>query len=133
MFDPKTRVLVIDDMMTMRKLVTKVCKDLGFADVTEAADGAKGWEAIQNANPPIGLVISDWNMPNSSGLDLLKRVRADSRFGALPFVMVTAEAEQHQIVEALKSGVSNYIVKPFSPETLKEKLEAVHQKLGKAA
>ena len=130
MFSPGTRVLVVDDMMTMRKLVSKTCKELGFTDITEAADGSLAWEVIANANPPIGLVISDWNMPNTSGLDLLKRVRADSRFGKLPFVMVTAEAEQHQIVEAVKSGVSNYVIKPFSADVLKEKLEAVHKKMG---
>ena len=68
-------------------------------------------------------------MPNATGLDLLKRIRADSRFGKLPFVMVTAEAEQHQLVEAIKAGVSNYVIKPFTPEILKEKLEAVHKKM----
>jgi two-component system chemotaxis response regulator CheY len=129
MFDPKTRILIVDDMMTMRKLVGKVCKELGFTDLTEASDGAKAWEAITAATPPFGLVISDWNMPGTSGLDLLKRVRGDSRFGKLPFVMVTAEAEQHQIVEAIKAGVSNYLVKPFTADALKEKLEAVHKKL----
>ena len=129
MFDVSTRLLIVDDMMTMRKLVAKVCKELGFTDITEASDGAKGWEAINNASPPIGLVISDWNMPNTTGLDLLKRVRSDSRFGKLPFVMVTAEAEQHQIVEAVKAGVSNYVVKPFTADTLKEKLETVHKKI----
>ena len=129
MFDPKTRILVVDDMMTMRKLVSKVCKDLGFTDLTEASDGILGWEAISNANPAFGLVISDWNMPNCSGLDLLKRVRSDSRFSKLPFVMVTAEAEQHQIIEAVKSGVSNYVIKPFTADILKEKLEAVHKKI----
>ena len=130
MFDPKTRILVVDDMMTMRKLVSKVCKDLGFSDLTEAADGILAWEAITNASPAFGLVISDWNMPNCSGLDLLKRVRADSRFAKLPFVMVTAEAEQHQIIEAVKSGVSNYVIKPFTGDILKEKLEAVHKKIS---
>jgi two-component system chemotaxis response regulator CheY len=128
MFDPKTKILVVDDMMTMRKLVAKVCKELGFSDISEAADGAKAWEAISSANPPFGLIISDWNMPNTSGLDLLKRVRADSRFLRLPFVMVTAEAEKHQIVEAVKSGVSNYVIKPFTAAMLKEKLEVAHQK-----
>ena len=132
MFDPKTRILVVDDMMTMRKLVSKCCKDLGFSDITEASDGAKAWEVIASANPPIGLVISDWNMPNTSGLDLLRRVRADSRYGKLPFVMVTAEAEQHQIIEAVKAGVSNYVIKPFTPQTLAEKLEAVYKKITAA-
>ncbi len=130
MFDPKTRILVIDDMMTMRKLVSKICKELGFTDITEASDGAQGWEAINSANPPFGLIISDWNMPNTTGLDLLKRVRADSRFVKLPFVLVTAEAEQHQVVEAIKAGVSNYVVKPFTAESLKEKLEAAYKKMS---
>ncbi len=134
MFDPTTRVLVIDDMLTMRKLVSKVCKELGFTDITEAADGAKGWEAVNSASPPFGLIISDWNMPNSTGIDLLKRIRSDSRFANLPFVLVTAEAEQHQVVEAVKAGVSAYVVKPFNAEALKAKLEAVHQKMvGKPA
>jgi two-component system chemotaxis response regulator CheY len=132
MFSPDTHVLVVDDMMTMRKLVTKTCKELGFTQITDAADGALAWAAIQNANPPIGLIISDWNMPNTSGLDLLKRVRADSRFGKLPFIMVTAEAEQTQIMEAVKSGVSNYVIKPFTADVLKEKLEAVHKKMSSA-
>lgn len=129
MFDLKTRVLIADDMLTMRKLVGKVCKEIGFTDITEAADGAKAWEAITNANPPIGLVISDWNMPNSSGIDLCKRLRSDSRFSAIPFLMVTAEAEQHQIVEAVKAGVSNYVIKPFTADTLKAKLEIIHKKM----
>jgi two-component system chemotaxis response regulator CheY len=132
MFSPDTHVLVVDDMMTMRKLVTKTCKELGFSKITDAADGALAWAAIQQADPPIGLIISDWNMPNTSGLDLLKRVRADSRFGKIPFIMVTAEAEQHQIMEAVKSGVSNYVIKPFTAEVLKEKLEAVHKKISAA-
>lgn len=130
MFDLKTRVLVVDDMLTMRKIVSKVLKEIGFTDITEAQDGALGWQAITNAKPAIGLVISDWNMPNSTGLDLLKRVRADSKFNRLPFIMVTAEAEKHQIVEAVKAGVSNYVIKPFSPEGLREKLEQAHKKLG---
>jgi two-component system chemotaxis response regulator CheY len=129
MFDLKTRVLVVDDMLTMRKLVGKVCKEIGFTDITEASDGAKAWEAVGAASPPIGLIISDWTMPNTSGLDLLKRVRSDSRYGRLPFVLVTAEAEQHQIVEAIKAGVSNYVIKPFTAEGLREKLEAVHKKM----
>ncbi len=128
MFDPKTRILVVDDMMTMRKLVSKVCKELGFSDITEAGDGTAAWESISNAPAPFGLIISDWNMPNCTGLDLLKRLRGDQRFSKTPFVLVTAEAEQHQVVEALKAGVDQYIVKPFSPDDLKTKLEAVHKK-----
>lgn len=133
MFDLNTRILVVDDMMTMRKLVSKVCKDLGFKDIVEAEDGNKAWEVLSTATPAIGLIISDWNMPNFSGLDLLKKVRGDGRYAKLPFLMVTAEAEQHQIVQAITAGVSNYVVKPFTAETLKEKLEAVHKKFARAA
>ena len=128
MFDLKTRVLVVDDMVTMRKLVMKICKELGFTHVSEAGSVAEAWEAINSAAPSYGLVVSDWNMPNATGLDLLKRVRADSRHGKLPFVMVTAEAEKHQIVEAIQSGVTGYVVKPFTADVLKEKLEAAHKK-----
>lgn len=123
MYDPKTRVLIVDDMLTMRKLVQKALRDLGFSDFTEAADGAKAWEAFTAASPPIGLVVSDWNMPNCSGLDFLKRVRADSRFNKTPFYLVTAESEMSQVIEAVKAGVSGYIIKPFDANTLRMKLE----------
>jgi len=130
MFDLKTRILVVDDMMTMRKLVSKACNAIGFQDITEAPDGAQAWEKITNAAPSFGLVISDWNMPNCTGIDLLRRVRSDSRFGKTPFILVTAESEQTQIVEAIKAGVSQYLVKPFTPDSLKEKIELVHKKMS---
>jgi two-component system chemotaxis response regulator CheY len=133
MFDSSTRILIVDDMMTMRKLVGKICKELGFPNLVEASDGIQAWEQIQSASPPIGLIISDWNMPNCSGIDLVKRLRADSRFGKTPFLMVTAESEQQQVVEALKAGVDNYVVKPFSAATLTEKLTAIHKKIAKQA
>jgi len=129
MFDPKTRILIADDMMTMRKIVVKACKEIGFTDLTEAVDGTDAWQKVTEASPSFGLIISDWNMPNASGLDLLKRVRSDSRFGKTPFILVTAESEQSQIVEAAKAGVSNYLIKPFTAASLREKLEQVHQKL----
>ncbi|MFZ9596570.1 MAG: response regulator [Bdellovibrionia bacterium] len=132
MFDLGIKILVVDDMFAMRKLVTKVCKEIGFKDFTEAADGAIAWQLIQESKPPFDLIISDWNMPNSSGLDLLKRVRADSRFKTLPFLMVTAEAEQSQVAQAIKLGVSNYMIKPFTSEGLKDKLEAIHKKIQSA-
>ena len=130
MFDLSTRILIVDDMMTMRKMVGKVCKEIGFTDLTEAADGALAWEAITNAKPAFGLVISDWNMPNCTGIELLKRVRGSPRTATLPFVLVTAEAEQHQIVEAVKAGVSNYVIKPFTADSIREKLEQVHKKIS---
>ena len=128
MFDSTTRVLVVDDMMTMRKIVMKICRELGLTDLTEAVNGAEAWQKITEASPPFNLIISDWNMPQCTGLDLLKRVRGDKRYAHLPFVMVTAEAEQKQIVEALTARVSSYIVKPFTTEMLKEKLTAVWTK-----
>lgn len=132
MFSPDTPVLIVDQMLTMRKLLAESCKEIGFTNITDAADGVLAWQALQDAKPPIGLIISDWNMPNCSGLDLLKRVRAESRFSKLPFLMVTAEAEQHQILTAIKAGVSNYVIKPFTTDGIKEKLEAVHKKITAA-
>lgn len=131
MFDPKTRVLVVDDMSTMRKLVGKILKELGFTDITEAGDGKEAWEAISKAESPFGLVVSDWNMPNCTGIDLLKRVRSDQRVKKTPFVLVTAEAEQHQVAEAVKAGVDQYVVKPFNKDQLKAKLEMVYKKYSK--
>ena len=130
MFSAQTRVLVVDDMLTMRKIVTKTCQKLGFQNIVDAANGALAWQIMNQANPPIELVISDWNMPESTGIDLLKRVRADSRYSKIPFVLVTAEAEQHQIVEAMQAGVSGYVIKPFSADTLKEKLDAIGKKIA---
>lgn len=130
MFPANTRILILDDMSTMRKVVTKTLKEIGFTDIQEAADGNLGWDVLQASNPPVQLVISDWNMPNCSGLDLLKRVRGDARFKKLPFVLLTAEAEASQVKEALLSGVSNYIVKPFTADVIKMKLEQAHKKVA---
>ncbi len=130
MFDLKTRVLIVDDMMTMRKIVAKACREIGFTDLTEAADGQKGWEAMLAADLDFGLVISDWNMPNCTGIDLLKRVRTDSRYKKIPFVLLTAESEGHQVAEAVKAGVDNYIIKPFTPEILAKKLDDTHKKVA---
>lgn len=128
MFDKSMRILVVDDMTTMRKIVMKNLMDLGFTNLMEAADGVKGWEIFSTANPPVGLVLSDWNMPNCTGIDLLKRVRADQKFNKTPFILITAEAEQHQVAEAVKAGVDNYLVKPFTKEQIVSKLEAVYKK-----
>lgn len=129
MFDLKTKVLVVDDMLTMRKIVTKNLKELGFTDIIDAADGNLAWTALESSPAPVGLVISDWNMPNCTGLELLKKVRADARFAKLPFVMLTAEAEASQVKEAVLAGATNYILKPFAADTLKVKLEQAHKKV----
>lgn len=127
MFHPSTKILIVDDMMTMRKLVKKNLAAMGFSAFEEADDGQKAWAKL-NEHTDITLIVSDWNMPNCTGLDLLKRVRSDSRFKTLPFVLLTAEGEVSQIKEALTAGVDNYILKPFTPESLKEKLEQTHKK-----
>ena len=121
-------VLVVDDMKTMRKIVIKSLKTVGFKNFVEAEDGQKAWEQLNAAENNVGLIISDWNMPNCSGLDFLKRVRADSRVKTLPFIMLTAESEGEQVVEAVKAGVDNYIIKPFSVDVLKQKLADTHRK-----
>lgn len=133
MFDLRTRILIVDDMMTMRKIEIKILKEIGFTDFTEAANGIEAWEAMSKAPVPFGLVISDWNMPNCTGLDLLKRVRADHKLKATPFVLVTAEAEKHQVVEAMKNGVDQYVIKPFNKESLVTKLASAYKKTSSAA
>jgi two-component system, chemotaxis family, chemotaxis protein CheY len=130
MFNLKTKVLIVDDMLTMRKIVSKVLKEIGFSDITEACDGKDAWQKVITAPEPFGLIISDWNMPNMTGLDFLKQVRADQKFSKTPFLLVTAEAEQHQVAEAIKSGVDQYVIKPFSQDNLKTKLEMAHKKVS---
>ena len=128
MFAPDTKVLVVDDMLTMRKLVSKSLKSMGFSNISEAADGQLAWNILNDPSSGIQLVVSDWNMPNCTGLELLKRVRSDSRFKSLPFILLTAETEESQVKDAIMAGVDNYITKPFSAETLKVKIEAVYKK-----
>lgn len=121
--DVNLKVLVVDDFATMRRIVKNILKDIGFTDISEAEDGAVALKQLQAS--PADLVICDWNMPNMSGLDLLKAVRADATLKATPFVMVTAEAQKTRVVEAVQAGVSNYIVKPFTADAVKEKLQKV--------
>ena len=121
--DTSVKVLVVDDFATMRRIVKGVLKQLGFKDILEADDGTTALEQLKKEN--IGLIISDWNMPKMTGLELLKRVREDDELKSIPFIMVTAEGQKQNVIEAVKAGVSNYIVKPFTPETLSEKLEKV--------
>ncbi len=128
MFNSETQILIVDDMLTMRKLVKKACKTLGFNNFIEAVDGQDAYQKLQEAPIPVQLIISDWNMPNCSGLDFLKRVRADGRYKELPFVLLTAEAEMHQVKAAVEAGVSNYVIKPFTPDGLRQKLEQTYVK-----
>ena len=118
------RVLIADDMNTMRKLVVRALKEMGIKEIAEFPDGAQAWQAFSSASPQFDLVISDWNMPNATGLDFLKRVRADSRLKQTPFILLTAESEMSQVQEAMKAGVSGYVVKPFTSQSLREKIES---------
>lgn len=124
--DRGIQILVVDDFATMRRIVKTCLKQIGFNNIIEAEDGAAALQRLNEAD--VKLIISDWNMPNMMGIDLLKAVRADQRLQAIPFLMVTAEAQKENIIEAAKAGVSNYIIKPFTPDTLQQKLELVLRK-----
>ncbi|MCD6281795.1 MAG: chemotaxis response regulator CheY [Deltaproteobacteria bacterium] len=124
--DKDIKVLVVDDFSTMRRIVKNILRQLGFNNIVEADDGTTGLGVLQKEK--IDLIISDWNMPKMTGLDLLKAVKSDDALKDIPFLMVTAEAQQENIIEAVKAGVSNYIVKPFTAETLGKKIEQVFNK-----
>ena len=118
------KLLVVDDSSTMRRIIKNTLARLGHKDVLEGADGVEGWATL-DSNPDVEMLITDWNMPEMSGLELVKKVRADARFVDLPIIMVTTEGGKAEVITALKAGVNNYIVKPFTPQILKEKLAAV--------
>jgi two-component system chemotaxis response regulator CheY len=121
--DPNMKVLVVDDMVTMRRIVKNILKQLGFANVDEAENGQ---EALQTLRvDTYGFVVSDWNMPVMTGIDMLRAIRADEKLKTTPVLMVTAEAQQSNLIEAVQAGVSNYIVKPFTAETLQEKIAKI--------
>ena len=130
MFDPDTRILIVDDMMTMRKIIINGLKRINLKNVVEAEDGDIAWRILERSEVEgrVGLIICDWNMPRMKGIDLLKKVRANEEYKEIPFLMVTAEAEQKAVLEAVQQKVSNYVVKPFSPGTLEEKLQIVYKK-----
>lgn len=121
--DTSIKVLVVDDFATMRRIVKDVLKQLGFDNIVEAGDGSAALDVLKKEK--VDLIVSDWNMPKMTGLELLKAVRADDNLKGIPFVMVTAEGQKDNVIEAVKVGVSNYIVKPFTPGTFGEKLEKV--------
>ena len=128
MFPPETRILIIDDMPTIRELLKGQLKNMGFKVILEAADGEAGMKVLINNNSsktPVNLVISDWNMPKMSGLELLKQCRASNEWKDLPFVLLTSEAERDQVTEAVLAGVSQYVVKPFAAMVFEEKLKTV--------
>ncbi|MEC4889525.1 MAG: chemotaxis response regulator CheY [Nitrospira sp.] len=119
--DPNMKILIVDDMATMRRIVKNILKQLGFGNTEEAENGQEGLQKLQ-ADSSYGFVVSDWNMPVMTGIDMLRAIRADEKLKAIPVLMVTAEAQQANLVEAIQAGVSNYIVKPFTAETMQEKM-----------
>ena len=120
------KVLVVDDMSTMRRIVRNVLKQIGYTSVEEAPDGQEALKKLKGGG--FGLVVSDWNMPVMTGLELLKAIRADAELKTLPVLMVTAEAQKENIIEAVQAGVSNYVVKPFTGDALKDKLAKIFAK-----
>jgi two-component system chemotaxis response regulator CheY len=118
-----TRFLVVDDFSTMRRIVRNLLKELGFTNVQEAEDGVEALSKLRVEE--FDFVVSDWNMPNMTGIDLLRNIRADAKLKHLPVLMVTAEAKKENIIEAAQAGASGYVVKPFTAATLDEKLKKI--------
>ncbi|MBS0151739.1 MAG: chemotaxis response regulator CheY [Nitrospira sp.] len=114
------KILVVDDMVTMRKIVKNILKQLGFTNIDEAENGQEGLQKLRDGS--YNFVVSDWNMPVMTGIDMLRAIRADEKLKSIPVLMVTAEAQQSNLIEAVQAGVSNYIVKPFTAETMQEKI-----------
>lgn len=121
------KILVVDDFSTMRRIIKNLLRDLGFNNTQEADDGNTALPMLKNGD--FDFLITDWNMPGMSGLELLKAIRSDEKLKSLPVLMVTAEAKRDQIIEAAQSGVNGYIIKPFTAATLKEKTEKIFERL----
>lgn len=126
--DKNLKFLVVDDFSTMRRIVRNLLKELGFTNVDEAEDGVIALQKLKSGG--FDFVITDWNMPNMTGIDLLKNIRADAALKGLPVLMITAEAKKENIIEAAQSGASGYIVKPFTAAVLEEKLNKIFEKYG---
>jgi len=127
--DKNMKILVVDDFPTMRRIVRNLLKELGYGNVDEAEDGQAGLARLRSGS--FDFVISDWNMPNLDGLDMLKQIRADAALSHLPVLMVTAESKKENIIAAAQAGASGYVVKPFTAATLEEKLSKILEKMAK--
>lgn len=121
------KILIVDDFSTMRRIVKNLLRDLGFNNTSEADDGQTALPVLQSQK--IDFLVTDWNMPGMTGIELLKAVRADDKLKDLPVLMVTAEAKRDQIVEAAQAGVNGYIIKPFTAATLKEKIDKIFERI----
>ncbi len=122
-YNTNMRILVVDDFSTMRRIIKNILRQLGMNNVVEADDGTTAWDVLNKDK--IEFIISDWNMPQMTGIELLRKVRSSEEFADLPFLMVTAEAQQENIIEAVQAKVSNYIVKPFTAEVMKQKIDKI--------
>jgi two-component system chemotaxis response regulator CheY len=129
MADKNLKFLVVDDFSTMRRIVRNLLKELGYTNVDEAEDGVVALQKLKAAGN-FQFVVTDWNMPNMTGIELLKAIRADATLKHLPVLMITAEAKKENIVEAAQNGASGYIVKPFTAATLDEKMAKIFEKFG---
>ena len=129
MIDPSKLVLVVDDFATMRRILIACLKEAGFTNIVEADDGRKGYSVAENMAESITLIVSDWNMPNMDGLDMLRALKANPKTSHIPVLMVTAEAKKENIIAAAQAGASSYIVKPFTPETLADKIKKIQNSL----
>jgi two-component system chemotaxis response regulator CheY len=128
--DTSIKILVVDDFPTIRRIVRNLLKELGYSNVDEAEDGAMGLAKLKAGS--YDFVISDWNMPNMDGLQMLQGIRADAALAHLPVLMVTAEAKKENIIAAAQAGASGYVVKPFTAAVLDEKIQKIREKMAKA-
>lgn len=132
MFPTDTRILIIDDLKTIRALMADCLKKLGFNNLAEAGDGKQGLELLKEAvtqNNPFGLIIADWNMPGMTGLELLEAKNKDENLKATPFLMVTIESERDYVLKAISLGVNDFVVKPFSEKTIGAKMKSIFDRL----
>ena len=125
--DKNMKILIVDDFSTMRRIIKNLLRDLGFTNTQEADDGSTALPLLRSSD--FDFLVTDWNMPGMTGIDLLKAVRADEKLKSLPVLMVTAEAKREQIIEAAQAGVNGYVVKPFTAQALKEKIEKIFQRV----
>lgn len=121
------KILIVDDFSTMRRVIKNLLRDLGFTNTVEADDGITAIPILNSGS--IDFLVTDWNMPGMTGIDLLRHVRADEKLRSLPVLMVTAEAKREQIIEAAQAGVNGYVVKPFTALALKEKIEKIFERI----
>lgn len=128
MSDLKMKILIVDDFSTMRRIVKNILRQIGYQEIGEAEDGQAALAKLKVEK--FDFVVTDWNMPNMTGLELLQAMRADPALKDVPVLMVTAEAQQENVVQAVQAGVNNYIVKPFTAETLKEKIDKIFEALA---